>query len=101
MTNIYKVVFRPKAQKRFDKLDYAARQQIARKLVERAGNPRVPGDALSDLKDCYKIKLRKSGICLIYQVRDRELILLVVAVGGRAGKEAYEFAAIEMRALDG
>jgi mRNA interferase RelE/StbE len=100
LTNIYRVVFRPKAQKRFEKLDFALRQQIARKLAERATNPRVPGDALSDMKNCYKIKLRASGIRLIYQVRDHELILLVIAVGARDGEQAYALATMELRKLD-
>lgn len=100
MTSIYKVVFRPKAQKRFDKLDYALRQQLARKLVERASNPRIPGDALRGMKDCYKVKLRSSGLRLIYRVSDTEIILLVLAVAGREGEEAYRLAENELRQID-
>jgi mRNA interferase RelE/StbE len=58
LTTIYKVLFRPRAKKRFDRLDTASQRQIAKKLIERCQHPRVPGDALARMADCYKIKLR-------------------------------------------
>ncbi|MFW2273285.1 type II toxin-antitoxin system RelE/ParE family toxin [Burkholderia cenocepacia] len=33
--------------------------------------------------DCYKIKLRGVGYRLVYEVRDEEVIVLVIAVGRR------------------
>lgn len=96
----YKVIFRPKAKKRFDRLDSAVQRQIARKLEERRERPRVPGDALTKLRDCYKIKLRAKGIRLIYQVRDTQLILLILSVGSREREEAYVEAAAELGKLD-
>lgn len=100
MTTTYKVLFRPKAKKRFDNLDTASQRQIARKLLERCASPRVPGDALSGLPDCYKIKLRAKGVRLVYQVRDGALVLLVLAVGGREREEAYKDAAAELMKSD-
>jgi mRNA interferase RelE/StbE len=100
LTATYRVVFRPKAQKQFERLAAALRQQLARKLVERSANPRVPGDALHGMKDCYKIKLRSAGVRLIYKVEDQQIILLVLAVAGREGEEAYKLAARELRNLD-
>jgi mRNA interferase RelE/StbE len=96
----YKVVFRPRAKRRFDRLDSAIQRQIARKLAERCRTPRVPGDALARLRDCYKIKLRAKGIRLVYQVRDTQLILLVLSVGSREREEAYVEAAVELAQLD-
>ena len=96
----YRVIFRPRAKKRFDRLDAAIKRQIARKLDERCRNPRVPGDALARLRDCYKIKLRAKGIRLVYQVRDTQLILLVLSVGSREREEAYVEAAAELARLD-
>lgn len=100
MPTSYSIVFRPKAEKRFSKLDLAIRQQVARKLLERANNPRVQGDALSGMKDCYRLKFRASGVRIVYQVRDFELVLLVLAVGRREGEEAYEDAAAALAKLD-
>lgn len=99
LATTYKVVFRASAKKRFDRLDTASQRQIAKKLAERCGNPRVQGDALSKMPDCYKIKLRAKGIRLIYQVQDARLVLLVLSVGARDGEEAYVSAAAELLKL--
>lgn len=100
LTPIYKVIFVARAQKAFDRLDPSLQRQLARKLAERRINPRVPADKLRKMPDCYKIKLRASGIRLVYQVRDFALILLVIGVGKREGEEAYGLAATELVKLD-
>lgn len=100
LTITYRAVFLAKAKKRFDKLDRMIQRQIARKLAERCSNPRVPADALSGLPDCYKIKLRASGIRLVYQVRDEELVLLVITVGPRERDEVYVEAAAQLKKLN-
>jgi mRNA interferase RelE/StbE len=100
LTTIYRIVFRPKAQRRFDRLDFAIRQQLARKLVDRARNPRVPGDALRGMRDCYKLKLRAAGVRAIYRVNDADIELLVLAVGSREGEEAYQLAEAELRPIE-
>ncbi len=100
MKNIYKVLFRPRAKKRFDRLDVSSQRQIAKKLAERCENPRVPGDKLARMPDCYKIKLRAKGVRLVYQVQDGRMILLVLLVGAREHEEAYLDAAAELLALD-
>ena len=41
-----------------------------KKLAERLENPRVQKDRLSQSKDRYKIKLKRPGIRLVYEVRD-------------------------------
>ena len=100
MPIIYKVLFRPRAKKTFDRLDAMIQRQIANKLIERSSNPRIQGDALSKMPDCYKIKLRSKGVRLIYKVQDDRLILLILAVGGREREEAYIAAAKELAKLD-
>lgn len=100
MTPIFKVVFRPRAKKQFDRLDYALQQQLARKLKERCSNPRVPGDKLSGMPDCYKIKLRSSGLRAIYQVRGDTMVLLILAVAARDKGHAYDLASAELKAID-
>lgn len=42
--------------------------------------------------DCYKIKLRGIGYRLVYQVRDNELIVVVIAVGKRDKELVYKIA---------
>ena len=45
------------------------------------------------MKDYYKIKLRKAGYRLVYQVRDLEVIVSIVAVGKRERNAVYKIAA--------
>jgi len=42
------------------------------------------------MKNCYKIKLRQAGYRLVYQVRDKELVVVVVAIGKREKNFIYK-----------
>lgn len=88
----YLLEFHPKAKKELDKLSRALQEQLLRKLGERLESPRVQGDALRGLADCYKIKLRSSGYRLVYQIQDRRVTVLVLAVGKREKFAVYESA---------
>jgi len=55
--------------------------------------PRIPQARLSGQQDRYKIKLRSVGYRLVYEVRDNELIVVVVAVGKRERNAVYKAAA--------
>jgi mRNA interferase RelE/StbE len=88
----YKLVFKRDAEKEWRKLDGAIREQFKKKLKERVINPRVESSRLSGMEDCYKIKLRSAGYRLVYQVRDLELIVSVVAVGKLERNQVYKAA---------
>lgn len=88
----YDVEWDPKALKELRKLDGAIRLQLLKKLQARQGNPRVPGDALHGMKDCYKIKLRGAGYRLVYRVEDERIVILVVAIGKRERGSVYDSA---------
>ena len=62
---------------------------MADKLAERLDALRVPAARLSGHPDRYKIKLRSVGYRLFYEVRDEELIVVVVAVGKRERSAVY------------
>ena len=85
----YALEFNLRAKKEFDRLDAAIRLQLAKKLKSRLAEPRVDADKLSGMPDCYKIKLRSSGYRLVYQVFDKRLVVLVIAVGKRENNQAY------------
>jgi mRNA interferase RelE/StbE len=88
----YRLRFKTEAKKEWDKLDSAIRTQFKRKLAERLESPRVESTRLSGLRDCYKIKLRSAGFRLVYQVRDEEVVVSVVAVGKRERNAVYKAA---------
>ena len=89
----YELGFLEEALKEWGKLDSNTRQQFKSKLAERLANPRVPASKLTGHKDRYKIKLRSVGYRLVYEVRDSEVIVIVVAVGKREWNEVYKVAA--------
>jgi mRNA interferase RelE/StbE len=88
----YELAFLDEALKEWRKLDNATRDQFKSKLAERLQNPKIPSARLHGAKDRYKIKLRNAGYRLVYQVKDRELLVLVVAVGKRERNEVYRAA---------
>jgi len=88
----YRLLFRVEAKKEWDKLDTMVRTQFKKKLAERLETPRIESSRLNGMKDCYKIKLRSAGFRLVYQVRDKELVVSIVAVGKRERNAAYKAA---------
>ena len=88
----FKLVFKRDAKKEWDGLDSTVRSIFAKKLKERIVRPRIESSRLSGMKDCYKIKLRRAGYRLVYQVRDKELIVSVIAVGKREKNQVYKAA---------
>ncbi|CAM2817101.1 type II toxin-antitoxin system RelE family toxin [Pseudoalteromonas distincta] len=85
----YELEFDPRALKEWHKLGATVRDQFKKKLSEVLKHPRIEANRLKELPDCYKIKLRKAGYRLIYQVQDEKVLILVLAIGKRNKSEAY------------
>ena len=91
----YRLKFLPQALAEWNALDGSLKEVLRKALKKRLLQPHLPGSELyGDLKDCYKIKLRKQGYRLVYQVDDGVLVVLVLAVDKRENLAAYR-AAIE------
>lgn len=88
----YRLLFKIAARKEWDKLDSSVRVIYKKRLTERLKKPRKESTRLCGMKDCYKIKLRRAGYRLVYQVRDKELIVSVIAVGKREKNQVYKAA---------
>ncbi len=89
----FELGFLDEALKEWHKLDATVRSQFKTKLAERLLSPCVPSAQLSGHTNRYKIKLRSAGFRLVYEVRDAQLIVVVVAVGKRERNAAYNLAA--------
>lgn len=89
----YELAFLDEALKEWRKLDNNIRDQFRARLADRLLNPKVPSARLHGASDRYKIKLRSAGYRLVYEVRDSQLLVLVVAVGKRERNEVYKIAA--------
>ncbi|MDD2609900.1 MAG: type II toxin-antitoxin system RelE/ParE family toxin [Giesbergeria sp.] len=85
--------FKAAALDEWQRLDATIRTQFKNKLAERLDNPRIPAAKLSGHPDRYKIKLRSVGYRLVYEVRDAEVVVVVIAVGKRERNQVYALAA--------
>lgn len=89
----YRLKFLPEALEEWNALDGSIKTVLRKALRKRLENPRPPGSHLhGDLRNCYKIKLRKQGYRLIYSVEDDVLVVLVLAIDKREDLAAYRSA---------
>ena len=86
----YKLKFLPTALKEWKKLDHTVQIQFKKKIEERLESPHVSNCRLSGFDSHYKIKLRASGYRLVYEVIDKEICVLVIAVGKRDKNRVYK-----------
>ena len=90
MSYKYGLKFLPTALKEWKKLDSTIQSQLKKKLKERLQNPHVPASRLHGFENHYKIKLRASGYRLVYEILEREIVVLVVAVGKKDKNLVYQ-----------
>ena len=88
----YRLRFHELALAEWRKLDASIREPLKKKLAERLENPRIPSAALSEMPDCYKIKLRSAGYRLVYRVDDEVVFVTVIGVGKRDKQKVHETA---------
>lgn len=88
----FELAFLEEALAEWHKLDGTLRTQLKKKLIERLQSPRVPSAKLSGHPDRYKIKLRTVGYRLVYEVRDAQVLVIVIAVGKRDRNAVYRAA---------
>ncbi|MCD6396765.1 MAG: type II toxin-antitoxin system RelE/ParE family toxin [Spirochaetaceae bacterium] len=86
----YSLKFLPTAYKEWKKLDNTIQSQFKKKLKDCLINPHIIGNELRGFKNHYKIKLRASGYRLVYEVIDKEVYIMVIAVGKRNKNEIYK-----------
>ena len=79
----YELQFKPKALKEWNKLNSTIKEQFKKKLKEHLEHPNVVKDRLIGYENVYKIKLRTSGYRLAYEVKENEIVVLVLKIGKR------------------
>jgi len=86
---MYTLNFLKSAQKEFKKLDTPTQKIIKEKLLLLVENPEILKNNIKALKGEYKgkFRLRVKQYRVIFQVKDEELIIVVVRIGHR--KEVY------------
>ena len=86
----------------WEKLPSAIRDQFKKKLAKVIEQPHIPKNMLrGDLAGCYKIKLLKAGVRLVYQVKDDQVVILLITVGKRADSVVYDEAKKRIKTKNG
>lgn len=89
----YKLKFVPQALEEWKSLDGSVKPTLKKALEKRLDNPHVPASRLhGELSSCYKIKLLRHGVRLVYEVEDDVLIVMVLAIDRRDNNAAYRAA---------
>ena len=86
----YNLEFKPQALKEWNKLGSTIKEQFKKKLKKRLENPKVEKDKLSGYENVYKIKLKDAGYRLAYEVKDKEVVVLVLSIGKRERSKIYK-----------
>ncbi|NLO17695.1 MAG: type II toxin-antitoxin system RelE/ParE family toxin [Arcobacter butzleri] len=87
---IYDLDFKPKALKEWKKLDSTIKEQFKKKLEKIIINPKIAKNRLSGYENIYKIKLLKARYRLVYEVKEKEIVVLVLTIGKRENDEVYD-----------
>jgi mRNA interferase RelE/StbE len=86
----YELRFHPDALDEWGRIDKPVREQPKKKLADRLVDPHVRASQLAGRPGRYKITFRSAGIRLVYEVREAELVVLVIAVGKRERNAVYK-----------
>jgi mRNA interferase RelE/StbE len=93
----FKLEFDPEAWKEWQDLETNVRDQFRAKMLERRENPEVPKDRLTGEPNCYKIKIMKPPLRLVYEVQKQRGVVKVWGIGPRADSQAYTTAFRRLR----
>lgn len=95
----YRLQFLPQALEEWRQLEGSVKEPLKKLLGKRLDNPHMPGGELhGELAGCYKIKLKKQGVRLVYSVEDDKLIVMVMAVDKREDSLVYKSAIARLTA---
>ncbi len=84
--SLYTILYTKEAKKNIEKLDPSIRRIIRKAIESLAANPAKGKPLAYDLAGLHS--LRTSDYRVIYRIKEKELIIIVIAVGHR--KEIYK-----------
>jgi mRNA interferase RelE/StbE len=81
----YRLTFSERGRKQWNNLDTTVRSQFQTVLARRIEEPHIPSARLRGRwpRPRYKIKLNSAGYRLVYEVRDDQILIVVIAIGRR------------------
>ena len=85
MNRLYQLIIKPSAEKQLDGLPANIRRRVVAALEDLRHDPRPPGCVKLTRDDLWRIRVGVYRV--VYQIRDVELIILVVRIAHR--KDVY------------
>ena len=82
---MYRIIFKSPAKRFLKKLDNSTQQIIIKKLKKLKENPRLGKPLIANLSGLWSLRIDKYRV--IYQIKDEELIIIVLNIGHR--KDIY------------
>ena len=96
----YRVLLTKESFKEWNKIDHSIQRLFQRKLGSIVLNPIIVNNRLrGKLSNCYKIKLKRAGYRLVYEVRSQTIVLIVWAVDKRDDDKVYDSAISRLREI--
>ena len=97
---VYRVLLTKESRKEWDKIDHSIQKLFRKKLSSIVLNPIVINNRLlGKLSNCYKIKFKRPGYRLVYEVRTQTIVLIVWAVDKRDDYKVYDIAISRLREI--
>lgn len=97
---VYRVLLTKESRKEWDKIDHSIQKLFRKKLSSIVLNPIVINNRLhGKLSNCYKIKFKRPGYRLVYEVRSQTIVLIVWAVDKRDDDKVYDSAISRLREI--
>jgi mRNA interferase RelE/StbE len=100
----YSVEFLPEAGREFDALDGSLKKFAAKQIDKLAEKPEL-GKPLGrrlgiDLTGYRAIYFAKKGYRIVYEIRRREVVILIIGIGKRERAEIYREVATRLKAKE-
>lgn len=88
----YSLDFLEDAKAEWHKLNQVVKDPFKKKLKKVLVNPQIQKNKMAGSVNRYKIKLRSAGYRLVYEVDEKQSVVLVIAVGRRDNEAVYRIA---------
>lgn len=99
-TNMWSLEFLKVALDDLESIDYSLRKQVLKAIEKVSKNPISKeyggyGNPLGNksglnLKGLYKIKLRASGIRIVYGLYEKDKVMIIIVIGVRSDNSVYK-----------
>jgi mRNA interferase RelE/StbE len=78
---MYEIIFRNPAKRFLKKIDKNSQKRVLEKIQKLKNNPRIGKPLTGNLRGFWR--LRQDNYRIVYRIKDQELIVYIMNIGGR------------------